>query len=89
VWLFLYLQVLDFMTTLVGLKYGLSEGSPFVRWLMAWGPEAGAMASKVVAVVLALLCLRLRRRHLIGWINWWYGGLVLWNLALIWRAPGG
>ena len=38
---FVYLQVLDLLTTLVGLKFGVGEASPFVRLLMNWGPAVG------------------------------------------------
>lgn len=81
--LFIYLQILDFMTTLVGLELGLSEASPFIRWLMEVGPAVGLVASKLIAFSLAGLCLWLNRRHIIQWINYWYAGLVVWNLGLI------
>ena len=29
---FLYLQLLDFLTTMVGIQVGLAESSPFIRW---------------------------------------------------------
>src|SRR5215472_16700639 len=80
---FVYLQVLDLLTTLVGLKFGVSEASPFVRWLMSWGPAAGVAASKVVAVALAGLCVVANKHHLVRWITYWYAGLVIWNLSTI------
>ncbi|MBI1899179.1 MAG: hypothetical protein HYZ57_20980 [Acidobacteria bacterium] len=80
---FLYLQVLDLLTTLVGFKLGLSEASPFVRYLIGWGPAAGVLLSKIVAVTLAGICIAVRKTHIIGWINYWYAALVVWNLALI------
>jgi len=85
---FLYLQVLDFLTTLVGLRMGLQEGSPFIRALMEWGPEAGLFISKGIAVVLGGICIWQNRRHLLRWINYWYAGLVVWNLCLISIAQG-
>jgi len=80
---FVYLQVLDLLTTLVGLKFGVSEASPFVRWLMTWGPAAGVAASKIVAVALAGLCIAVNKHHLVKWITYWYAGLVVWNLCTI------
>jgi Domain of unknown function (DUF5658) len=80
---FVYLQVLDLLTTLVGLKFGVSEASPFVRWLMTWGPAAGVAASKIVAVALAGLCIVINKHHLVRWITYWYAGLVVWNLCTI------
>ena len=35
---FLYLQLLDFLTTMVGIRVGLAESSPFVRWMMNSNP---------------------------------------------------
>jgi hypothetical protein len=80
---FLYLQVLDFFTTLVGFKLGLSEGSPFVRMLTVVGPILGVMASKGIALGLGALCVATGRLRLISWINYWYAALVAWNLCLI------
>jgi len=50
---FLYLQVLDLLTTLVGFKLGISEASPFIRSLLHFGPSFAVAASKIVAVCLA------------------------------------
>jgi len=84
--LFFYLQVLDLMTTLLGFKLGLAEASPFVRWLTQIGPEAGVVASKGIAVVLGGFAVWTRRFHVIRWINYWFAGLVAWNLWLILMA---
>ncbi len=46
---FIYLQLLDFITTLIGMRLGLGEASPFIRWLMHVGPAAGLAVSKLVA----------------------------------------
>jgi hypothetical protein len=81
--IFLYLQVLDFLTTLIGLRMGLGEASPFIRWLMQIDPAVGLGLSKLIALALAGLCLWLNKRHLVRWINYWYAGLVIWNMTLI------
>jgi len=77
---FLYLQILDILSTLIGFSLGNSEASPFVRLLVHWGPLAGVVLSKIVAVGIAFICLLLRRRKLILWINYFYAALVVWNL---------
>jgi hypothetical protein len=84
---FVYLQVLDFLTTLVGLKLGVSEASPFVGWLMRWGSMVGIMLSKIIAVGLASLCIFMDKYHLVRWITYWYVGLVVWNLCIILAGP--
>jgi len=83
--LFVYLQVLDVLTTWIGLRLGLTEASPFIRHLMQFGPAAGLALSKLVAFSLAGLCVWLNRRHVVRWINYWYAALVVWNMALIAR----
>jgi len=81
--LFFYLQVLDFMTTVIGLHLGLAEASPFIRQLMQWGPAAGVALSKGVAFALFGICLWLNKRQVVRWINYWYAALVVWNMILI------
>jgi hypothetical protein len=80
---FLYLQVLDVMTTWLGFRLGLAEASPFVRLLMHWGPLTGVLVSKAVALGLGAVCVRRRRYQVIHIINYWYAALVIWNLTLI------
>ena len=80
---FLYLQILDLLTTLVGLKLGISEASPFIRSLLHFGPSVAVAASKVVAIALAGACVGLNRSYLLRWINYWFAGLVVWNLCNI------
>ncbi len=87
--MFLYLQVLDFLTTLVGFKVGAAEASPFIRMLMHFGPAAGVAASKAVALALAAFCLWLNKKHLVRWANYWYAALVVWNLCVILAAKPG
>ena len=80
---FLYLQLLDFLTTLVGFKLGISEASPFIRSLLHFGPSLAIAVSKILALGLACICVGLNRSHLVRWINYWYAGLVIWNLCNI------
>ena len=81
--LFLYLQVLDLLTTLVGLRLGLQEISPFVRQLMRVDPTVGLLVSKILAVLLGGYCLWAQRHRILRWINYWYAALVAWNLCII------
>jgi hypothetical protein len=81
--IFLYLQLLDLLTTLVGLRMGASEASPFIRALMQFGPALGVFLSKLVAVALAILCIWMDKIHLIRWICYWYAALVVWNFSVL------
>lgn len=85
---FFYLQILDVMTTWLGLRLGLSEASPFVHFLMHVGPMGGLIVSKAVAVLLGAICVYRRRFHVIRMINYWYAALAVWNLALILMRAG-
>src|SRR5579863_3103058 len=86
--LFIYLQLLDLLTTLVGFKLGAAEASPFIRMLMHAGPAAGVIASKILALGLGAICVYARKQHLIRWATYWYAGLVVWNLMVMLSAPG-
>jgi hypothetical protein len=81
--IFLYLQILDILTTLVGVKLGVAEASPFVKFLMYFGPAAGLAGSKLLGVGLAGVAIVLQRVHLLKWINYWYASLVVWNLFVL------
>ncbi len=83
---FLYLQLLDFLTTLLGFRLGASEASPFIRTLLYFGPALGVALSKGVALGLGAFCIWRRKTRVIGWINYWYAGLIVWNLCVILRA---
>ena len=86
---FLYLQVLDILSTLIGFSLGNGEASPFVRLMVRWGPVYGLVLSKIVAVGLASACLLMGRRHLLLWINYWYAAVVAWNLYTTLRVLNG
>lgn len=85
---FLYLQVLDVLSTLIGFKYvNATELSPFIRLLMpTLGAPAAVMASKIVACALAAYCLYTGRRPLLQKITYAYAALVISNLVVILSA---
>ncbi len=85
--IFVYLQLLDLLTTLVGFKLGAAEASPFIRVLMHAGPATGVLLSKLVALGLGGYCVYTRKMHLLKWASYWYGALVVWNLMVMLAAP--
>ena len=85
---FIYLQLLDLLTTLIGFKLGASEASPFIRMLMHAGPVAGVALSKLLALALGAVCGYRKKYHLIRLASYWYGALVVWNLMVMLAAPG-
>jgi len=85
---FVYLQLLDLLTTILGIRLGAAEASPFIRMLMHAGPAVGVIASKVLALGIGALCVYVNKAHVIRWISYWYGALVIWNLMIMLAAPG-
>src|ERR1041385_1892964 len=70
--LFVYLQALDLLTTLVGIRMGAAEASPFVRLCMHLGVFGGLLVSKCLALVLAAVCLYTNRTHVLRRSTYWY-----------------
>jgi hypothetical protein len=84
--LFLYLQVLDALTTLSGFSLGAQEGSPFIQVLIRMGPVTGLVSCKLVAAIVVAACFLAGKPHLVRWINYWYAALILWNVCIILRV---
>jgi hypothetical protein len=86
---FVYLQLLDFLTTMVGFKLGAHEASPFiVKLIHTTSPAMGVAASKVIGLAIGGLCVATNRVKLLSFANYWYAALVVWNLAMILIANG-
>jgi len=85
---FIYLQLLDLLTTLVGFRLGAGEASPFIRLLMHAGPTTGVIVSKLLALALGGVCVHANKLNLIRWVSYWYAVLVVWNLMIMLHAPG-
>src|SRR5258708_4209019 len=83
---FLYLQILDVLSTLIGFRLGNAEASPFIRLLIRWGPMAGLGASKLFAVGLGLVCYRPGRAGLLRWIKYLDRRLIRWKLYTLMRV---
>ena len=87
---FIYLQLLDILTTVAFMMYGVSELNPFVKWAMreSTNPLGGLLLIKGVAVLLALLCVARARHGVLRKVNWMFGLIVAYNIvALILAAP--
>ena len=87
-YVFIYLQLLDLLTTLVGIRLGAEEAIPFIRLLMHAGPAVGVLASKVVALALGGVCLYYKKHQVLRWVTCWYGALIVWNLMVMLTAHG-
>src|SRR5215469_9190304 len=69
---FVILQVLDIVTTLMGIQMGAREASIFVGQLMNAGPVGGLLLSKIFAVLLVASALKLKRPRLVVFLNYWF-----------------
>jgi len=86
---FLGLQILDVLTTVVGLHLGAHEGSSFIGHLLRTGPLSGLIISKILAAGLAAFAIFLNRKRLLVFLNYWFAAVVLWNLAAIFLQSAG
>lgn len=77
--LFLGLQILDVLTTLVGLHLGAREGSSFVGQLLKSGPLTGLLISKILAAGLAAFAVFLNKKRVLAFLNIWFAAVVAWN----------
>lgn len=77
------LQVLDVLTTLIGLQMGAQEASVFVGKLLQLGPIAGLLIPKAFAVILVIAAIGFKRARLIVFLNYWFAAVVTWNLVTI------
>jgi hypothetical protein len=80
---FVSLQTLDILTTLIGLRIGAAEGSIFLSRLMRLGPLAALLISKIFAVFLVAVALRVKRPRVVVFLNYWFVLVVAWNLCTI------
>ena len=80
------MQVLDMLTTLLGLELGGKEASLFLGRLMRVGPVAALLIAKITAVLLIAAALKYKRPRVVVFLNYWFAAVVTWNLGMILTA---
>ena len=80
---FVVLQVLDVLTTLIGLQMGAREASLFIGRLMQVGPVAALLIAKIFAVLLVATAMKFKRPRVVVFLNYWFALVVSWNLGTI------
>ena len=83
--LWLILNLLDTLTTILAIERGLSESNPLITWV--GGDIEGLIIYKVLMTILALLFLaKIKKLHLLKWLNIGMGLVVIWNITatIIW-----
>jgi len=81
--IFVYLQVLDFLTTILFLKLGLPEGNWLVAHLVHWSPLLGVLVAKLATIIVALIAMHYHKIRVMRLANFGYGGVVVWNLVIM------
>ena len=87
---FVYLQVLDALTTIAFMMYGVAELNPLIKWAMRESPSAltGLLLVKILAVGLAFYCIVRARQKLLRKVNIFFALVVDYNVVvLILSAP--
>jgi hypothetical protein len=81
--IFIGLQVLDALTTLLFLHNGVSEANPLVRAVLASSasPALALAPAKIFAVALAIFAWRTGRKRLLWKMNVVFVLCVAWNLV--------
>ena len=82
--MFVALQLLDIITTVLGLKVGAREGNFLVAQFMHWGPALGMLVAKFLGFLLLIVAFAAGRMRLLRLLNLWFLCIVDWNLAIIW-----
>ena len=80
---FVALQVLDILTTLLGCNWAPREGSMFLGRLMRAGPVAALLIAKIIAVLLVAMAMKFKRPRVVVFLNYWFAAVVSWNLVII------
>ena len=81
---FVGLQLLDVLTTMLGLRVGAHEGNFLVAQFMHWGPALGLLIAKFLGFLLLLVAFAAGKLRLLRLLNLWFLCIVFWNLAIIW-----
>ena len=80
---FLLLQLLDFLTTVLAMQFGGRELNPLIRHFMDVGAVTGLVVAKVAVIGIASFVLWLQRRRVVLIANYFYAGLIVWNLVVL------
>ncbi len=82
---FIALQLLDALTTVVFLHFGIREGNPLVRMALAAfaSPVVGVLGPKLCAVLLGVFSWRTGRMRLLWKMNFLFAACVAWNVVAI------
>jgi hypothetical protein len=83
--IFVILQCLDVLTTLIFLSKGVVEGNALLVWALphAHAPWIGLVTAKLIAILIGYYCYRNGRITALRLANAAYFLIIAWNLAAI------
>lgn len=83
--LFIGLQCMDVLSTLVFLHQGVAEANPIIRAILSLSvsPAAALILLKCGGTILAATCWYSGRHRLLTKINFLFIGCVLWNITAV------
>jgi Domain of unknown function (DUF5658) len=80
--LFIFLQCLDLITTLLAFQHGGLELNPVIRSLMHFMQRATAVFV-CKATLVAIICAFSRRKRVLLFADVLYTGVIIWNLVIL------
>jgi hypothetical protein len=82
---FVYLQLLDALTTIAFMMHKVEEMNPLIKWAMreSFNPLLGLAMVKVAAVVLAVLCVASSRYGVLRKVNVFFALVVAYNVVVL------
>ena len=81
--IFLCLQAVDVITTLLVLRIGGQELNPVLRGFMQLGPMTGLLAGKMTVLTIGAFVVWCRRARVLVIANRFYMALAVWNIATL------
>ena len=81
--LFLILNLLDCVTTYIGIQSGLTEGNILLSFLFNYNIYLGLIVKMILAGGVVLLLHLLKKQHLYKVLNIAFAAIVVWNVVWI------
>jgi hypothetical protein len=81
--MFVCLQFVDLLTTLLALRFGGQELNPVLRGFMQLGPITGLIVGKLTVLAVGAFVVWCQRPRVLVIANRFYCALAAWNLAVI------
>jgi len=85
---FASLQALDVITTVLGWRLGARETNLVILRFMQLGPLTGLLVAKMIGLLAGIIAVLAGRFRLVRLINFWFAGIVTWNLVIVWIQSG-